>query len=88
MLVGDTYTAQDGRSYNVYAEGLFLGDKLKSTRLLSAMSSRQYIDAISAPKLDPTAQGRRVMMSRRWSTDEDSDAESSSADEVQDTGIA
>jgi hypothetical protein len=38
----------------------------QATNLVSSMTESQYLDAISAPRIDPTRQGKRVMISRQW----------------------
>lgn len=37
-----------------------------ASHLVSAMTESQYLDAISAPRIDATRQGKRVMISRQW----------------------
>ena len=37
------------------------------------MTKQQYLDALSAPRVDPTKQGKKVMMNRPHSDDESSD---------------
>lgn len=43
------------------------------TKLFSAMTKQQYLDALSAPRIDPTKQGKKVMVNRRHLDDESSD---------------
>ena len=40
---------------------------------MSAMTKQQYLDALSAPRVDPTNQGRKVMISKPHFVDESSD---------------
>jgi hypothetical protein len=37
------------------------------------MTERQYLDTISAPRIDPIYQGQRVMLSRPWQSDDEDD---------------
>lgn len=53
----------------------------KGTTLISAMSDIQYLDSLSAPRIDPARQGKKVMMNRPHSDGEDSDTAASEEDE-------
>lgn len=60
---------QDARAYTTVESNLILADTDASANLVSAMTERQYLDAISAPRIDPFRQGKRVIINRPW-TDE------------------
>ena len=63
-----------------------ISDHLKTKRLVSTMSERQYLDAISAPRIDPINQGKNVKISRNWSPDNEEGELSSTTDEDSDEG--
>ena len=44
-----------------------------SDTLISTMTELQYLDAISAPRVDPTRQGKRVMITRPWEANDEVD---------------
>ena len=50
-----------------------LDSEFQGSKLVSAMTKQQYLDALSAPRVDPTKQGKKVMMSRPHSDDDSSD---------------
>lgn len=70
---------QDQRSYEAYEE-LFIPPNATIPTLVSSMTSEQYLDAISCPRIDPTNPGKRVMgIPKQYndpSTEEEEDAES------------
>lgn len=47
-------------SFDIFSDTLFTDEASKSKRILAAMSERQYLDTISAPRVDPIEQGRRI----------------------------
>lgn len=65
-----------------------LPDNIERPQLVSAMTPRQYLDAISAPRVDPTAIGEKVLWAKREtpiadeSFDESTDAEEHEEDEM------
>ncbi|MCJ1318953.1 hypothetical protein MMC15_004285 [Xylographa vitiligo] len=63
----------DTRAFETYEEQLILDKAHQETQLVSAMTKQQYLDALSAPRVDPTKQGKKVMMNRPHSDDESSD---------------
>ncbi|MCJ1288029.1 hypothetical protein MMC26_007382 [Xylographa opegraphella] len=63
----------DSRAFETYEEQLILDEEHQGTQLVSAMTKQQYLDALSAPRVDPTKQGKKVMMNRPHSDDESSD---------------
>lgn len=46
------------------------------------MTEEQYLDAISAPRIDPINQGKKVMMSRPWSSSGDEGILESTDEEI------
>ena len=53
-----------------------LADEGKGRTLVASLTSAQYLDAISAPRVDPAAQGEKVMVGKAGdSGDESSDAD-------------
>ena len=70
---------------------MFHPDTANAPELISTMTNEQYLDAISAPRIDPTSLGRKVMMTkptedRETSTDEDSDEEEEDESEEDEGG--
>lgn len=47
-------------SFDIFSDTLFTDEASKSNRILAVMSERQYLDTISAPRIDPVEQGRRI----------------------------
>ena len=68
-----TYTPEDARAFETYEDELILDKEFQGTQLVSAMTKQQYLDALSAPRVDPTKQGKKVMMNRPHSNNESSD---------------
>lgn len=62
MSHGATDNTQDIRSYEAYSNELTLGDALKNGSLISAMTKKQYLDVLSAPRSDPMKQGEQVIL--------------------------
>ena len=60
----------------MYNKELFLDQAQQGPRLVSAMTNEQYLDAISAPRIDPSNTGEKIMMSTPHDDDETSDEES------------
>jgi hypothetical protein len=54
-------TSQDERAFACFLDDLFLLDDAKNSHLISATTPLNYLDAISAPKLDPKSMGQKVM---------------------------
>ena len=55
---------------------MVLADEGKGRSLVAALTPAQYLDAISAPRVDPTDLGKKVVLSRGGeSGDESSDGE-------------
>ncbi|MCJ1394553.1 hypothetical protein MMC18_007432 [Xylographa bjoerkii] len=75
----------DARAFETYEEQLILGKEFQGTRLVSAMTKQQYLDALSAPRVDPTKQGKKVMMNRPHSDDESSDEATGEEDNARQT---
>jgi len=63
------------RSVQTYNGQLVLDKEFQGTKLVSAMTKRQYLDAVSAPRVDPTSQGKKVRIGTSH-IDESSDAAS------------
>jgi hypothetical protein len=59
---------------------LVLDEAFRGTQLVSAMTRQQYLDAVSAPRVDPTKQGKKIMISRP--TDEESSDDSNDETEA------
>ncbi|MCJ1403513.1 hypothetical protein MMC11_006736 [Xylographa trunciseda] len=75
----------DARAFETYEEELILDKELQSTQLVSAMTKQQYLDALSAPRVDPTKQGKKVMMNRPHSDNESSDEATGDEDNARQT---
>ena len=67
----------------MYNKELFLPPAQHGPRLVSAMTNEQYLDAISAPRIDPSNTGKKVMMSTPHDDDETSDEESDEESEYE-----
>ena len=68
---------QDTQSFAVFEDRLILSDEAKkSTQLVSSLTVQQYLDAISAPRVDPTFQGRKIMSNNDWASGSDLGEES------------
>ncbi|MCJ1249852.1 hypothetical protein MMC30_007078 [Trapelia coarctata] len=65
----------DIRSVQTYNGQLVLNKESQGTTLVSAMTKQQYLDAVSAPRVDPTNQGKKVKIGTTH-IDESSDAAS------------
>ena len=57
----------------MYNKELFGQDKGHDVQLISAMTKVQYLDAISAPRVDPVQLGSKVMRSKLYEDEGDSD---------------
>ena len=72
---------QDSQSFTVFEDKLVLSDEAKkSNRLVSSLTAQQYLDAISAPRVDPTYQGRKIMSNNDWASGSDLGEESDEGD--------
>ena len=69
----------------MYEEQLILDKEHQATQLVAAMTKQQYLDALSAPRVDPTKQGKKVMMNRPHSDDESSDEATGDEDNARQT---
>ena len=56
-----------------YEKQLVLDSDFHGSKLVSAMTKQQYLDALSAPRVDPTKQGKKVIVSGPHSEDDSSD---------------
>jgi len=70
----------DIRAFHTYDKQLVLDEAFRGTQLVSAMTRQQYLDAVSAPRVDPTKQGKKIMISRP--TDEESSDDSNDETEA------
>ena len=52
-----------------------LADEGKGRTLVAALTPTQYLDAISAPKVDPTALGSKVLLSKAGDSGDESEGE-------------
>ena len=56
---------KDNRAFAVYSNKLVLKDNALGHPLASAILRQQYLEAISAPRVDPTAIGEKVLKVKR-----------------------
>ncbi len=56
-----TNTSQEQQAYDTYEEQLRIAPGKRVPDLISSMTSEQWLDAMSAPRIDPTNPGRRHM---------------------------
>ncbi len=76
-------------AYMMFDRKLFLeDDKERGTRLTAALSRQQYLDLISAPRIDPIMVGKTIMRNRTYSSAGSSCDESTDASERETTGKA
>ena len=52
-------------------------------KLLSAMTREQYLDAISAPRIDPTKQEKKFMMTKPFEDSDDSTSDESEEEDIE-----
>jgi DNA-directed RNA polymerase III subunit RPC5 len=52
-------------AYDAYRETLFLKDPSNTIRLKSAMSNEEYLEAISAPRHDPSGRQKKKPLTKR-----------------------
>ena len=52
---------QDDESFQVYDENLVYQDSENAPRLVSNLTEEQYLDAISAPRIDPAKQAKKAL---------------------------
>ena len=70
----------------MYYDKMFLKDTKNAPKLKSTMTDDEYLDSFSAPRIDPTRMGRKVMMTKpkpessETSDDEDSLPEEDNGD--------
>jgi len=68
----------------MYYDKMFLKDTKNAPQLKSAMTDDEYLDAFSAPRIDPTRMGKKVLMTKprpESSETSDDDDNSSSLDD-------
>lgn len=82
-LLGNTANDyQDARAYQVFNSTMFHPNVATAPQLISTMTNDEYLDAISAPRIDPTRLGMKVRMTKLSDESETStDAESEDEEE-------
>lgn len=78
----------------MYYDKMFLKDPKSAPQLKSVLNNDEYLDSFSAPRIDPTRMGRKVMMTKpkpessETSSDDDtsSDVEGDDNDDLEDEG--
>ncbi|MCJ1477642.1 hypothetical protein MMC13_006315 [Lambiella insularis] len=63
----------DSHAFETYGQQLVLDKQFHETRIVSRMTKHQYLNALSAPRVDPTKQGKKVMIYRPQANDDSSD---------------
>ena len=71
---------QTAQAWEAYHANLFHQDPKNAPKLFTTINNQQWLDALSAPRIDPTRPPRQ-MMSRPTPDDEPSDVESSEVTE-------
>jgi DNA-directed RNA polymerase-3 subunit RPC5 len=56
---------QEEASYETYHDRLFLKDTTEATRLKSQMKNEDYLDAISAPRVDPSGRKKKRPLTKK-----------------------
>ncbi|SLM39461.1 DNA-directed RNA polymerase III subunit Rpc5 [Lasallia pustulata] len=77
---------EDARAYQVYNSTMFHPDAENAPQLISTMTNEEWLDAISAPRVDPTRLGKKVMMtmgSDECDTSTDAEPEDEEEDETE-----
>jgi len=74
---------QDPESWDMYYTKMFLKDTKNVPELISSMNNDEWLDSFSAPRVDPTRMGRKVLMTKPKpeSSDTSEDDEDSSLGE-------
>lgn len=68
---------------------MFHPDVGTAPQLISTMTNEEYLDAISAPRVDPTRLGKKVMMTKpsdESETSTDAESEDEEEDETEEEG--
>ena len=77
---------QDARAYQVYNNTMFHPDVANAPQLISTMTNEEWLDAISAARVDPTRLGKKVKMtmgSDECDTSTDAESEDEEEDETE-----
>ena len=61
----DAHLVQEMVSYDVYREKLFVQQTENATKLKSTMTNEEYLDAISAPRNDPSGRRKKKPLTRK-----------------------
>ena len=80
---------QDARAYQVFNSTMFHPNVGTAPQLISTMTNEEYLDAISAPRIDPTRLGKKVMMTKpsdESETSTDAESEDEEEDETEEEG--
>lgn len=80
-----TNVLKDPRSYEAYEDTLVYQDPETAPHLISEMTNSQYLDAISCPRNDPIAQGKKVMRAAVSRDDLSSEEETESDDDAEES---
>lgn len=56
---------QETEAYDAYHEKLFVHDSDNAPRLKSSMTNIEYLEAISAPRVDPSGKRRKPPMTKK-----------------------
>lgn len=57
--------SQTDDSYAVYHDKLFVQDTASAAKLSSSMTNEEYLDAISAPRVDPSGRTKKKPLTKR-----------------------
>ena len=69
----------------MYYDKMFLKDTKNAPELKSSMNNDEWLDSFSAPRIDPTRMGRKVLMTKpKPESSETSDDEDESSNEEED----